>query len=64
MPYNTGRVSLRDVQDWAADVLANQFSVQRKEMAVLFASLISSSVTAFLTDVCFLLLKRRDEVRD
>lgn len=34
------------------------------EMGILFAGLISSSLTAFLTDVWFLLLKRRDEVSD
>lgn len=57
-----------EVRGWAGDVFATQFSVQRKERAILFACLfflaafaVSSSVTSFLTVVWFLLPKRRDE---
>lgn len=68
VPYATGRASAREVQDWAGDIFASQFSMQRKEGAISFACqfflpafAVSSSVTSFLTGVWFLLLKRRDE---
>lgn len=65
------RETCAEVQGWAGDVFATQFSVQRKERAILFACqflhaafAVSSRVTSFRTVVWFLLPKRRDETSE
>lgn len=64
MPYGAGRVSMREMKKM------DQFCVQGKEVAILFDHRfflpelpIISSVTAFLSDVWFLLLKMKDDVK-
>jgi len=68
VPHTAGGASVREMREQAGDFFANQFDVQRKERAILFACLfflpafaVSSRVTSFLTVVWFLLLNRRDE---